>query len=306
MDFTSKELVDKNIELLNNMTTHHLLPQWVSNFKANLAVIESSKDLMEIEKKKEPSIVIGAGPSLKRFKHLNALHKSKFNGTVFAVDKILIDCLKEGVVPDFVVSMDGDDLSSFFDSPLVDKYASKIKAIFSVTSNPNTVNRFKGEKYFFIPLIDSLEPLSVTNVLKLMTGKSILRGAGNVGTSCWFISVFLLKDPIALIGMDFGWNLYKEDGSVLNLNETDYFSKYAAMHGNDVNKIASCYRRVFHPFFKTEAITDFVFQTYWDAFLSWVKAVGVKTINCSEGGVIFGEGIDCMYFKDFLSTFDVK
>lgn len=149
-------------------------------------------------------------------------------------------------------------------------------------------------------MVDDIKPLTVTNVMRLMTGKSILRGAGNVGTGCWFLATFLQKDPIALIGMDFGWPLYKEDGSVMLLNETDYFPKYAAMHGNNVEKIAACYRRVYHPFFKTEAITDFVYQTYWDAFMSWVKAIGVKTINCTGGGVIFGEGIECMNFEDFL------
>ena len=86
---TSQKMVEENTELLNNMSTHHLLPAWVGNFKENLKVIDESKDIMELEKKKEPAIVVGAGPSIKMHNHLKMLQESNFKGTIFATDRIL-------------------------------------------------------------------------------------------------------------------------------------------------------------------------------------------------------------------------
>ena len=48
----------------------------------------------------DKGIVIGAGPSLYKFNHLEILAKSDYKGTLLITDKMLVPCLKGGITPD--------------------------------------------------------------------------------------------------------------------------------------------------------------------------------------------------------------
>src|SRR5215471_20797169 len=54
----------------------------------------------------DAAIVVGAGPSLYRRHSLERLYASKFRGTIVATDGALGACLRAGVVPHVVVSVD--------------------------------------------------------------------------------------------------------------------------------------------------------------------------------------------------------
>src|SRR5438093_6974037 len=54
----------------------------------------------------DSAVVVGAGPSLHRRDSLARLRKSGYTGTVVAVDGALGSCLRAGVVPHLVVSVD--------------------------------------------------------------------------------------------------------------------------------------------------------------------------------------------------------
>src|SRR5207247_6705845 len=54
----------------------------------------------------EAAIVVGAGPSLSRRRSLERLRASGFAGTIVAADGALGACLRAGVVPHVVVSVD--------------------------------------------------------------------------------------------------------------------------------------------------------------------------------------------------------
>jgi hypothetical protein len=69
------------------------------------------------------------------------------------------------------------------------------------------------------------------------------------------------------------------------------------------------YKEFYHPTFRQKAYTDLVFYHYRQAFLSlqqsvkrWFRMYG-GTINCTEGGTLFGPGIKCMRFSEFLEEF---
>ena len=115
--------------------------QWVNNFAINLDKIweESSagelalcKDNESIKKQNLSAIVIGRGPSIKKFNHLELLKESDYNGSIICCDSALIPALKAGVTPEkfpnFLVSTIDTDpgIKRFYDHELVKKYGQKI------------------------------------------------------------------------------------------------------------------------------------------------------------------------------------
>ena len=64
--------------------------------------------------------------------------------------------------------------------------------------------------------------------------------------------------------------------------------------------------RVYNPDFDCYCILDPIFQYYSAGLKEFISRSPewLKTINATEGGCIFGERVESMKFKDFLSNFD--
>ena len=133
-------------------------------------------------------------------------------------------------------------------------------------------------------------------------GLPAIQTGGNVGTSCWFVAWQILKcTTIALIGINHGW---EEDDSL----------ELIISHGNmfDTSKVdknspafEKLFPKVYNPDFKSYCILDPVFQYYSTALKEFIARSpdSVKTVNATEGGSIFGEKVNSMPFKEFLSSY---
>ncbi len=263
------------------------------------------------------AVVVGRGPSLFKNKHLEMLadaqRKGEYKGIVVCSDGGFIPCLEAGVDVHTVVTVDGSPvIKKWFDHPLVREHGSKINWIVSVTINHEVyqVGRNAGLKtYWFNPMFDDWrQNESWTRLQRLLSRTDrFMRGipggnsGGNSGSCAWVMAMSLLKRaPIALIGIDFGY----PEGTPLE--QTQYYSSMLQQAKGDVRIIKEAYKEFYHPTFKTKAFVDLVFYHYRQAFLSlqedlplWYKAYG-GTVNCTEGGTLFGQGIRCISFKQFL------
>ena len=136
-----------------------------------------------------------------------------------------------------------------------------------------------------------------------VNGLPAIQTGGNVGTSSWFIGWKILKcSTIALIGINHGW-------------EEDYSWETILSHGNnyDISKgidrsspaFDKLFKKIYNPDFNCNCILDHLFQFYSMAFKEFISRSPdwLTTINATEGGSIFGEKIQCMKFKEFLSTY---
>jgi len=272
---------------------------------------------------KSAALVIGRGPSVFKRNHLqilsDAIQKKEFTGQIIIPDGMLIDCLEHNIVPDFVITVDGSPIiKKWFDHPLVYKHGKQLKAIMSVTVN-NEVYRFVKSQnvkiFWYEPLWDDWRQNdSFTRLQRLMTkskkdpnGIPAAASGGNAGTCCFVMASTVLKlAPVGLIGIDLGY----PEGT--KIDETPYFSSYMQMNKENLDIIKQFYEEVYHPFFKTRATIDHVFCNYRTAIIAmqkanlpWYRLYG-GTINCSEGGTLFGEGITCMWFKDFIAKYGVR
>jgi hypothetical protein len=115
-----------------------------------------------------------------------------------------------------------------------------------------------------------------------------------------FAHALLRRSPVALIGIDMGY----PEGT--HFETTPYFSNYARIaerSGPERSDLAcSQYVKIYNPCFKKYAYMDKVFGYYRKVWLNSAKKVPpyIQTINCSEEGTLFGHGIVCMTFADFL------
>src|SRR5438445_6226343 len=193
----------------------------------------------------DSAVVVGAGPSLHRRDSLARLRKSGYTGTVVAVDGALGSCLRAGVVPHLVVSVDPhrERIVRWFGNPaltaapaddyfrrqemdpahredelsanralveLVDAYGPKIKVAAATSAAPAVVERCEQagmELYWWNPMYDDYDRAdSLSRRLWKMNGLPCLNGGGNVGTAAWVVTHAVLgRRRIGLVGIDLGY-----------------------------------------------------------------------------------------------------
>ncbi len=299
--------MDANLDDRVQQNTCSILgPLWMDNFAQNIPQVRAGKSIGDLPKcEGHSALVIGAGPSVEKRKHLDLLASSGYKGIIFSTDRMLIPCLKKGVIPNYVVSVDGNGelIQKFFDDPIVKEYGKEVKVCATTTVHPNTIKRINdaGIKiYWFHGMLDSLTAIdSLTYWINKMAPKTIISCGGNCGTTSIVLAYYLKCNPIGFIGMDFG---YLEDA---RMEDTSYYHQIKEVAQSN-SALMSAYVKVKHPFFNTVALTDLVFLRYRDAFLKaieWTKHKQYRVINMTEGGIIFGLGVEYMWFKDFLKQY---
>ena len=316
-------LYDNQEEAIQRNTRNNLLRMWCGNFAANLNVIREGKlisDMIPPEAVEDeniilgPAIIIGRGPSLYKYKHLQMLAKSKFKGTVVASDGALIDCLKAGVIPNYVISVDGnrDLICKWYDHPLVVKYGKRIKAVLCVSVAHNVYEQCVKagmDVYWFNPQFDDYRRNdSFTKIQMLMTatekhknGTPNVACVGNAGATSWVIATNLLRrSPVALIGIDLG---YLEDTPI---EETSYYKQMMEGTGGNINLVVQAFQLLDNPYFNNKVKVDPVFTQYRESWLGVLKQIrpNIRTVNCTGGGSLFSidKSLPLEYsdFKDFL------
>ena len=316
---------------ININTRTSMFDMWAKNFGLNLPDIlagDTITDLVpenaeEIDAGKKPpqgpSIIVGAGPSIWNHKHLDvlktAIEDGRYKGIVCATDRMLIPCLERGIVPFISAGVDGSPIiKKFYDHPLVEKYASQIRAVINATTEHSVIEHCKKigvHIYWFNPMFDdpTMVNESFTKLQKAMAtnerhpnGVPAMSCGGNAGTATWTLSHSLLRrSPNALIGFDMGY----PEGT--NLEDTPYFSALMDAPKPSAH-VSTLYWPIYHPIFKTNAIVDHVFESYCASLKSAVLRTWpwCETVNCTEGGTLFGKRIKCMKFVDWIESLNVK
>jgi hypothetical protein len=277
-------------DYLNENTLAVKLGLWASNLRDNLTDILSSPEFTPHPKYEGPALIVGGGSSLAF--HLNEI--KEFKGTIFACETSLVPLLMSGVVPDFLVSIDGDQLLlRHMLDPIVDIYMNQITALFSITTSPVIVKRWRGPKKFFAPYLDdTTTAASVSQVFRVIANHSnILHTGGNVGTTMWFMASHYGFCPIVMVGIDMAY-----PGNLPDLSATQVWGMVKNLSREEILQF---YCRVKNPFGQ-EVITDYMWDGLKEAWFSWIKSAKVRTIQCSDLTILFDKPIEVMTFREYL------
>lgn len=267
-------------------------------------------------------LVISGGPSLHRKMHLKTLKERGFDGFIVVADGAMGHCLRNGIIPDFVLTVDTDPhrIIRWFGDPhldsrpeddyfsrqdidpeinddeiqrnaetieLVNRYGSQMNLIISTSVTPEIAERAIEAGmtlYWWTPLYDDFEdPESRSRALYKELKVPCMTTGGNVGSSCWvFAQAVLRSDPVMMIGMDFS---YPPNTDVYH---TQYFDVLKDLYPDSPEKGLI---EVFNPYLKEVWLTDPAYYWYSRCFKEMITAAMSKTVNCTEGGILFGEGI---------------
>ena len=283
-----------------------------------------TKSFKDISPDTRPAIVISAGPSLYRQNILKRLW-GRFAGTIIATDGAYIQCLRNGVIPDYVVTLDphptrvvrwfgdpdlarnaeGDDYFARQDLDvefrtnaeaknarnieLVNEQAYRSKFVVSTTSPENVVQRLSGktELYWFVPLVDDPQRAWSTTARMVRDAEvSAMNTGGTVGTAAWVFAHSILRSSlIAVVGMDFGYPL----GTPLEKTQSWHMlDGDASMYPTERG-------------YWGEAFTDPTYYWYRRNLLDLLKANKARIINCSGEGLLYGPGVGCMDLEQWLN-----
>jgi len=326
-NFILKDTKSLNQKQLLEQTANNFYEEsfedWVRNFAINLPKIwedYSARDLV-LDESKIPSsaIVIGRGPSLKKFNHLEMLSESNYDGAIICSDGILIDVLEAGITPDkfsnfYVVTIDPvEKIKMYYDHELIKKYGSKINGIFSTITYPEVVKTAREHNvkiHWLHTLFDYFESKKSFNRVSGLMVRAVnhqhglpgIQTGGNVGTAAWFLGWQILKcKNICLIGINHGW----EDDDPWDLIVSHGFDAKSQNIERDSEIGKKLFPRILNPDFNTYCIMDPIFQYYSNALKEFISRSPdwVNTINATQGGSIFGKNIQPMQFTDFLEKF---
>lgn len=315
---------------------------WHSNSIVENAIFNASQpghNLKQLPKpsgpKAQSAIVISAGPSLHRFDVLRKIKESNYPGSIVAVDGSMIKCLKNGLVPDYVLTLDphasrivrwfgdrdfeintqGDDYFSRQDLDiefrnnsirennknisLVDEFAPQIKLISCTTAPKNVVKRTEEagfERYWWNPLVDDPNrPESMTRKLYDLNKYSCMNTGGTVGTAAWVFANRILKIPSIALT---GMDLgYHQETPIQNTQT--YYELVDYLKSEE--KLAEMFPSFEFPLDNQTYYTDPTYFWYRKNFLQLLSQADGETINCSEAGTLFGEHIKCDYLNQFLT-----
>ena len=317
-DWTYRKCIDKCIE-------HAAL---------NKKYIKKSIKHLSIELSNDggkPALVVSGGPSLHANNHIQALKEEGFSGRIVAADGSMGHCLRHGIVPDYVLTVDPDPhrIIRWFGDPrlnerpeddyfhrqdidpelrenelkrneetiaLVNRYGPQIKLIISTSVTPEITERALQagmELYWWTPLYDDFA-LGASASRRLCQELKVpcMTTGGNVGSSCWaFAQAVLRSDPVLMVGMDFSY----PPGT--DVYHTQYYDVLKELYPDDP---ARGLISVYNPHLGQEWRTDPAYYWYAECFRKMLPAAGGKSINCTEGGILFGEGIAWKPFRQAL------
>ena len=262
-------------------------------------------------------LVVSAGPSLYRNDTLARVREicdeKPDHWTLVAIDGSYVQCLRAGILPDYVVTLDphptrivrwfgdpdfaknteGDDyfarqdldeamrtnaeVTNAENMDLVDE--NMVPLVICSSAPENVVRRTQAfRRYWFAPLVDSPYKVgSLTRTICESTKLPALNTGGTVGTAAVMFAHQVLKaESIAVVGMDLG---YHKDTP---LERTQSWNML-----KDKPNVRDYYPAVMHPVYG-ECYTDPTYTWYLRNLNALLKASGCSLTNCSGGGALSG------------------
>ncbi len=280
-------------------------------------------------------VVVAAGPSLHRTESLRRLAETGYDGIVIATDSAVLRCLRHGIVPDLVVTVDPHDPSivRWFGDPeldhaalgdddyfrrqdmddlfhdevrtnrellrLMDEFGPRLRIAMSTSAGPRVVRRARecGMRiHWFNPMLDDPdEPQGRSRRLMAANKLPCINCGGNVGSACWMIADAVLGVSDVAL---LGIDFSYYDGTPYY--NTQYYHEARELVGEE--NIDALFVRMFNPHVGSWFYTDPAYLWFREVFLQMMDEAACRTWNCTEGGILFDPRIRSASIEHFVQA----
>ena len=336
-----KKLAQDLINRMPQLTVQKAAKTSMANARGNQPFIKKTiLDLPRTDSGSSSAITMGAGPSIHRRDSIGQISKSNYGGLIIAADGALGHCLRGGLVPGYVISLDpgpiatgADRMLRWFGDPgltrekldrddyfrrqdldiylgerelernqemieLVNHHGPSIKAIMATTAPPALTERVVEagmDLYWWNPLFDDFsDPSSISAQMYQMNKVPCMVSGGNCGAAAWVFAHAVLGLPeVAMVGMDFSY------APETPINKTPYYKEIEEIFGE---KAEDAFIDMLNPQIGETWFTDPTYYWYRQSFLDMAVKANCLTYNCTEGGILFGDGVKCISLEEFIET----
>lgn len=319
------------------LTLEKVASHGLANARANQPSIAAGQSVLALRALElgegDAALVVAAGPSLHRLDAARQLRDSGFRGAIVATDSGMGWCLRNGIVPHLVVTVDphperivrwfGDpqltaerlqaddyflrqDMDPRLREParaneelmqLLARHGPALKVAVSSSAAATVVQRVADtgmQAYWWNPVYDDWDaPDSLTRRLRAENGLPCLNAGGNVGTACWVIAHAILGKRRVGL-LGVDFGYYPDTP----YTRTQYYKEVLALVGPE--RLDEVFVRVPNPHTGGEFYTDPAYLWYRDCFLEMAAHASCETWNCTGGGILFGPGVRWASLAEFF------
>ncbi|WP_425448034.1 6-hydroxymethylpterin diphosphokinase MptE-like protein [Dethiothermospora halolimnae] len=238
------------------------------NYKKNIK--NKDKDIKDLFNKynNKPIIIVSAGPSLNKNKHLlKKINKKTF---IFSVGSALKPLLKADIRPDMFCIIDPQDITYNQIKGFEDL---DIPFVYMDTASAYTVSKYNGPKY-------------IANSTKEETDNKTIDSGGSVATAVMDMAIKFGGNPIVFVGQDLAYtnNKHHADGTMYDKDDVKSLSNMRKIRGQNGEVLDTTLGLL--------------------SFKHWIENKiidnpSVNFINATEGGAYI-EGCKHMRLEEFI------
>jgi hypothetical protein len=266
--------------------------KFVENRLKHLTSMHHDKKLEDLQNRfaKVPALIIAAGPSLD--KNIDQIHKAVGRAVIICVDTALPNLLEHGITPDFVTSIDYQELT--------------YEKIAGVASHPacrqtnlictSWVTDMVPKVFPFNTVFWAFNNHALENWMNVsMGGRLAVGGAGTVAHLNFIAATTMGCDPIIFAGQDLA---YSDSDSRSHAGNVFLRSDETIRNMLDTGKEVMWVKGVMEP----KVPTNRVFYGHKNMFEKLIKKADRQVINATEGGA-FIEGTKVMPLAAAVDAF---
>lgn len=267
-------IISTRIQSLGNSVNDCIVG--LDNNLRNMDTLQNSLDVSKLKGtyKNKTAILVSAGPSLN--KNIDELKKSKGKALIFAVDTIATRLIQEGIVPDFICSIErGIETYNYFYKNK--KYPEQVSLVGPLVLDPYVFKEFKGN--IVIPFRQNVAEYYWLEHITGITDNYV-----ELGVSCAHVGFGMAKylgcSPIILVGQDLaygenelhthaGGTIYDDKDDLLEKNQKRHLETSMWLEGYNNKPVR----------------TNNVWMQFKTAFEQIISNDNLFVINATEGGV---------------------
>ena len=335
---SSPALARELLARLPQMTDDRIGALALENARANAKHFGHGQSIRALRKTQlgqgDSAVVIAAGPSLHRKPYAKRIVETGYDGAVVTTDSGLVYCLRNGIVPDLVVTIDpharrivrwfGDpqlnaehikqddyfarqDMDRAFADELaynrevlalIDRYGSRIRIALSTVSSSEVVERVIGagmQVYWWNPMLDDMAQHPQGATAELYAlNRFPCINACGNVGAACWMMAGEVLDKRHVALVGMDMSYY--DGTPYR--STQYYDVAVKTFGED--RLDEFFIRTWNPYIAQWFFSDPAYYWYRGALLEMAAQVDFKTYNCTEGGVLFGDPVEFIPFDEFL------